>query len=85
MPHAHGERVSLAMRFAIKPHHPCRSGSPDPDPFGSGRSRTTEVVSMPSGRRDLPVSMLPDLKETIYQISTAATPFSPEPTPYPQA
>ena len=29
-----------------------RSGSPDPDPFGSGRSRTTEVGPMPSGRRD---------------------------------
>ena len=30
-------------------HHPCRSGSPDPDPFGSGRARTTEVVS-PTGK-----------------------------------
>ena len=27
----------------IRPHHFCRSGSPDPDPFGSRHSRTTEV------------------------------------------
>ena len=37
------ERVSLAMRLAGRPHHSCRSGSPDPDPFGIRRSRTTEV------------------------------------------
>ena len=29
-----------------KPPHLCRSGSPDPDPFGSRRSRTTEVGPM---------------------------------------
>ncbi len=36
-----GERVSLAKRLAVRLHSPCRSGSPDPDPFGIGRSRTT--------------------------------------------
>ena len=30
-------------RRAVRLHHPCRSGSPDPDLFGIGRSRTTEV------------------------------------------
>ena len=31
------------MRLAARAHHLCRSGSPDPDPFGSRRSRTTET------------------------------------------
>ncbi len=39
------------MRFGVGPHHPCRSGSPDPDLFGIGRSRTTDVGPMPSGIR----------------------------------
>ena len=31
------------MRLAVRPHPPpCSSGSPAPDPFGIGRSRTTE-------------------------------------------
>ena len=30
---------------------PCRSGSPDPDPFGIRRSRTTEVGPMRTGIR----------------------------------
>ena len=41
-------------RFGIRTHHPCRSGSPDPDLFGSGRSRTTEVGPMASGIRQSP-------------------------------
>ena len=36
------ERVSRAMRLAGRPPHLCRSGSPDPDPIGSRRSRTTK-------------------------------------------
>ena len=36
------ERVSLAMRLAVRPRHPCRAGSPDPDPFVIRRSQTTE-------------------------------------------
>ena len=60
-----GERVPLAMRFAVKPHHPCRSRSSealaclpsDLDPFVIRRSQTTEVGPIPAGRRDLPVSM----------------------------
>ena len=31
---------------AVGETHPCRSGSPDPDPFGIRRSRTTEVGPM---------------------------------------
>ena len=31
------------MHFAVKPHHSCSSGSPDPDPFVIRRSQTTEV------------------------------------------
>ena len=42
------------MRFAVRSPHPCRSGSPDPDLFGSGRSRTTEVGSNPKLARDRP-------------------------------
>ena len=34
-------------RFAAGPPHHCRSGSPDPNPFGSGCSRTTEVGPLP--------------------------------------
>ena len=41
------ERVSLAMRLAERPRHPCRSGSPDPDPFGCRRTRTTELACTP--------------------------------------
>ena len=32
-----------------RPHHPCSSGAPAPDPFGSGHSRTT-AVGLPSRR-----------------------------------
>ena len=42
------------MRLASRPHPPCRSGSPDPDLFGIGRSRTTEVGPMPFGIRHTP-------------------------------
>ena len=38
----------MARRRRVRPHHLCSSGSPDPDPFGSGCSRTTEVGTMPS-------------------------------------
>ena len=57
-----GERVSLAMRFGVRPHHSCRARSSealacwfpsDPDLFGSGCSRTTEMGPMPAGRRDI--------------------------------
>ena len=56
-----GERVPLAMRFAVRSPHPCRSRSSealaympsDLDPFGIRRSRTTLVGPMPSGRRDI--------------------------------
>ena len=45
----------MRMRAGFPRHRfrarPCRSGSPDPDPFGSGRSRTTEVGPMPAGIR----------------------------------
>ena len=37
------------MRLAVRPHHLCRSRSPDLDPIGIRRSRTTE------GARCLPV------------------------------
>ena len=36
------ERVSLAMRLAVRPPHLCRSRSPDLDPFVIRRSQTTE-------------------------------------------
>ena len=35
----------LAMRFAIRPPHLCRSGSPDLDPFVIRRAQTTEGVA----------------------------------------
>ena len=35
--------VPRHARLADRPYHPCRSGAPAPDPFGSRRSRTTEV------------------------------------------
>ena len=46
----------MVRRRRVKPPHPCRSGSPDPDPFGIRRSRTTVVGPMPSGSmaRDRP-------------------------------
>ena len=37
------------MRLAVRPPHPCRAGSPAPDPFGIRRARTTEVGPMPYG------------------------------------
>ena len=43
------------MRFAARPPHPCRSGSPDPDLFGIRRSRTTEWgLPSPGTARDRP-------------------------------
>ena len=35
------ENLSLAMRFAGRPHQPCRAGEPEPNLFGLGHSRTT--------------------------------------------
>ncbi len=35
------ENLSLAMRLAVRPHPPCSSGSPDPDPFVIRRAQTT--------------------------------------------
>ena len=37
------------MRFGVRLHPSCRSRSPDLDPFGSRRSRTTEMGLMPYG------------------------------------
>ena len=52
--------TTFAMRFAGRAHHPCRAGSSetlaylpnDPELFGLGRARITEVGPMPAGRRD---------------------------------
>ena len=35
--------LSLARRFAVRPPHPGRAGSPDPAPFGLAGARTTAV------------------------------------------
>ena len=35
------------QRFAVRPPHPCRSGSPDPDPFVIRRSQTTGSKTSP--------------------------------------
>ena len=51
----HGEGQALAVPCVWLSAHPlCRSGSPDPDPFGIWRSRTTEVGPINVARGPVP-------------------------------